>query len=241
MTDAIDTDVRADPRLIAETGLAARVAVVAEPVLEGLGYRLVRVRVSGQDGCTVQIMAEKADGTMLIEDCEAASRALSPVLDATDPIDHAYRLEISSPGLDRPLVRASDFERHVDHVVKIEMAVPVDGRKKFRGRILGIEGEAVRLQPEDSKQSARKQTAGPEARQDPAVAILLPMADMVEAKLVLTDDLVAESLRRSKLEEREARHGRDPRACDDDRSHQTKNTRSHPGHAIRSAAQHEGE
>src|SRR6476659_8552594 len=94
-----------EPRLITEPGRAARVAALAEPVLADLGYRLVRVRVSGSDGCTVQIMAEKPDGTMLIEDCEAASRALSPLLDAADLVDRAYRLELSSPGIDRPLVR----------------------------------------------------------------------------------------------------------------------------------------
>ncbi len=114
-----------EPRLIAETGTAARVAAVVEPVLEGLGYRLVRVRVSATDGCTVQVMAERPDGTMKVEDCEAASRALSPVLDATDPVDRAYRLEISSPGIDRPLVRRSDFERYAGQVVKVEMTVPV--------------------------------------------------------------------------------------------------------------------
>src|SRR4029077_9630273 len=117
-----------EPRLIAESGTAARVAALAEPILHGLGFRLVRVRVSGADGCTVQVMAEKPDGTMLIEDCEAASRALSPVFDAADPIDRAYRLEISSRGIDRPLVRRADFERYAGHVVKIEMAVPRDGR-----------------------------------------------------------------------------------------------------------------
>ena len=104
-------------------------------MLDGLGYRLVRVRVSGADGCTVQIMAERPDGTMTIEDCEAVSRALSPVLDVADPVDRAYRLEISSPGIDRPLVRRSDFERYAGHLVKIEMAVPVDGRKRFRGML----------------------------------------------------------------------------------------------------------
>src|SRR5690348_5479724 len=122
-----------DPRLVAEPGLPARVAAIAEPVLEGLGYRLVRVKVSGADGGTVQIMAERPDGSMTVEDCENASRALSPVLDVADPVDGAYRLEISSPGMDRPLVRRSDFERHAGHLVKIEMDVPHDGRRRFRG------------------------------------------------------------------------------------------------------------
>src|ERR1700750_1673882 len=100
----------AEPRLVTEPGVAARVATVAEPVIEGLGYRLVRIRVSGVAGCTVQVMAERPDGTMLIDDCEAISRALSPVLDIADPIERAYRLEISSPGIDRPLVRRPGFE-----------------------------------------------------------------------------------------------------------------------------------
>jgi ribosome maturation factor RimP len=232
MSNAIESDVTDDRRLIAETGLAARVAAVAEPVLQGLGYRLVRVRISGLAGCTVQVMAERADGTMAIEDCEAASRALSPALDVADPIDRAYRLEISSPGLDRPLVRRSDFERYAGHAVKIEMSMPVGGRKRFRGKLLGLDGESVQIEPDDTTQ-------------DPGLTILLPLADMAEAKLVLTDALVAESLRRSKAEEREAQHGQDPRARNDDRSQHTnkttKNTRRHSGRPVRSAAQHEGE
>jgi len=129
----IDPSALAEPRLIAETGLAARVAAVVSPVLEGLGFRLVRVKISGLDGCTVQIMAERPDGSMSIEECEAVSRALSPVLDVADPIDRAYRLEISSPGLDRPLMRRSDFQRHIGNVVKIELAVALNGRRRFRG------------------------------------------------------------------------------------------------------------
>jgi ribosome maturation factor RimP len=180
----------ADRRLIVEPGLAARVAAIAEPVLEGLGYRLVRVRVSGLDGCTVQVMAERPDGTMTIDDCEAASRALSPVLDTSDPVDRAYRLELSSPGLDRPLVRQSDFERYASHVVKIEMAVAVDGRKRFRGELLGTEGHLARIKRDDAP-------AGEPAE------IMLPIEDMAEARLVLTDALIAESLRRSKQTERQ--------------------------------------
>ena len=176
-----------EPRLIVEQGIAARVASLAAPVLKGLGYRLVRVRVSGTAGMTVQIMAERADGTMAIEDCEAASRALSPVFDAEDPIDREYRLELSSPGIDRPLVRRSDFERHAGHEAKVEMAVGLDGRKRFRGILLGVEGDAARLRPKD------KDTAGGEVAD-----LLLPIADMAEARLVLTDALVRESLRRGK-------------------------------------------
>ena len=180
-----------EPRLIIEQGIAARVAALATPVLSGLGYRLVRARVSGTVGMTVQIMAEKADGTMAIEDCEAASRALSPVFDAEDPIDREYRLELSSPGIDRPLARRSDFERYAGHEVKIEMAVALDARKRFRGILLGVEGDAARLRPRDK--DADKNATGGEVPD-----VLLRIADMAEARLVLTDDLIRESLRRGK-------------------------------------------
>src|SRR5436309_2729372 len=188
MAEAVDT--AKDRRLIIEQGTAARVAAVAEPVIEGLGYRLVRVRVSGLNGCTVQIMAERPDGTMRIEDCEAVSRALSPVLDVEDPIDRTYRLEISSPGIDRPLVRRSDFERYAGHLVKIEMAVAHQGRKRFRGTLAGVEGDAVRLHRDDT-------------RADEDADVLLVMEDISDARLVLTDALIAESMRRGKQAERE--------------------------------------
>jgi ribosome maturation factor RimP len=184
-----------EPRLILDTGVAARVATIAEPVLEELGLRLVRVRVSGLDGCTVQVMAERADGTMSIEDCEAASRTLSPVLDLADPIEGGYRLEVSSPGLDRPLVRKSDFERHAGHVVKIEMEIPVEGRKRFRGTLNGTEGEAARLTRDDAEPGENAQ-------------VLLAIEDMNDAKLVLTDELVSRALRREKAAEREMREAR---------------------------------
>jgi ribosome maturation factor RimP len=189
-----------EPRLIAEPGLAARVASVAEPVIEGMGYRLVRVRISAADGCTVQIMAERPDGTLAIDDCENISYALSPVLDVADPVDRAYRLEISSPGIDRPLVRRSDFERNAGHVIKIEMSVPADGRKRFRGILLGVEGDSARIRLEDAKAAK----AGDNAE------FLLPIEDMAEARLVLTDELVAESLRKGKAAEREARGEPEP-------------------------------
>lgn len=200
MTDTIEAGALDEPRLIAETGLAARVARVAEPTLADLGYRLVRVRISGLDGCTVQVMAERPDGTMRIEDCEAASRALSPALDAADPLDRPYRLEISSPGIDRPLVRRSDFERNAGQAVKVEMAVAVEGRRRFRGRLAGVDGTSARLHIEDAE--GRPQEA------------LLPIEDMLEARLVLTDALIAESLRRGKAEEREARALRSARRKD---------------------------
>ena len=182
----------AEPRLVVEPGAAARVSAVAGPVLEGMGYRLVRIRISGEAGCTVQIMAERPDGSMQIEDCEAISRALSPVLDVADPIERAYRLEISSPGIDRPLVRRSDFERYTGHLVKIDMAVAHEGRKRFRGKITGVEGDCVRLLRDDVKGSDDTE-------------VLLVMEDIGEARLVLTDELIAQSMRRGKAAAREMR------------------------------------
>ena len=179
-----------EPRLIGETGLAARVAAISAPILTGLGFRLVRVRVSGRDGCTVQIMAERADGTFMIEDCEAASRALSPALDVEDPIPGTYRLELSSPGIDRPLVRRSDFERYAGHEVKIEMEVAVDGRKRFRGLLLGAEDADAKLRIEADAGETK--------------VIRLAIADMADAKLMLTDALVAQSLKRGKTASRAA-------------------------------------
>ncbi len=182
-----------EPRLIVEPGLSARVAAIAEPVVEQLGYRLVRVKISGADGCTVQIMAERADGTMVVEDCESISRALSPVLDMADPVDRAYRLEISSPGIDRPLVRKSDFDRYAGHLVKIETHIPVGGRKRFRGQLLGTEGDAARLRHDEAGEVAE---------------VLLPIEEISEAKLVLTDELVAQALRREKAAKRDTRAAR---------------------------------
>jgi ribosome maturation factor RimP len=191
MTQAIDTlQAASEPRLIVEQGVAARVAAIAEPVLVGMGYRLVRVRISGLDGCTVQIMAERPDGTMTVEDCETVSRTLSPVLDVVDPIDRAYRLEVSSPGMDRPLVRRSDFERYAGHQLKVEMAAAIAGRRRFRGVLLGTEGDAARIRRDDA--------APGEANE-----VLLPIEDMSEAKLVLTDALIAESLRRGKAQQKQ--------------------------------------
>jgi len=190
--DSVDSDLLAEPRLVVEPGMAARVSAVAGPVLQGMGYRLVRIKISGEFGCTVQIMAERPDGSMQIDDCEAISRALSPVLDVADPIDRAYRLEISSPGIDRPLVRRSDFERYAGHLVKIEMAVAHQGRKRFRGTLGGVEGDAVHLHRDDTR-------AGEDAD------VVLVMEDIADARLVLTDELIAESMRRGKAAERELR------------------------------------
>jgi ribosome maturation factor RimP len=189
MTEALDALDPNEPRLITENGVAARVAAIVTPVLADLNLRLVRVKITARDGGTCQIMAERPDGSMTIEDCEAASRAISPVLDVEDPIASAYRLEMSSPGIDRPLVRLSDFARWSGHEVKVEMAVPVAGRKRFRGILLGTKGEAAVLRRTDAP-----------AGEDPDVD--LPAADIGEAKLVLTDALITEALRRAKAAER---------------------------------------
>jgi ribosome maturation factor RimP len=223
MTDSIDTATDAERRLIVEPGVAARVAAIAEPVLADLGLRLVRVHVSAQEGCTVQIMAERADGTMTIEDCELASRALSPVLDVADPVERDYRLELSSPGIDRPLVRRSDFERYAGQEIKVEMAVAIDGRKRFRGMLLGAEGQAARILRDDV-------IAGEQAE------VLLPIEDMAEARLVLTKTLIEQALKRSKNAEREigdssedpagsSRHNQFQRASGKDR-HRAHNERT---------------
>jgi ribosome maturation factor RimP len=195
-TGSVDAELLAEPRLVVEPGVAARVSAVAGPVLQQMGYRLVRIKISAEAGCTVQIMAERPDGTMQIEDCEAISRALSPVLDIADPIERAYRLEISSPGIDRPLVRRSDFERYAGHLVKIEMALAHEGRKRFRGLLAGVEGGAVRLHRDDIQHSEN-------AQDSENADLLLTMEDIAEARLVLTDELIAESMRRGKAAERE--------------------------------------
>ena len=190
MNEALEPATGAEPRLIVDPGVSARVAAIVEPVIEGLGYRLVRVRVSSSEGCTVQVMAERADGTMTIDDCEICSRALSPLLDTADPIEREYRLELSSPGIDRPLVRQSDFVRYAGNFIKVEMAVAVEGRKRFRGQLLGAEGNVARIQRDD-------------ARAGETGDIMLPIEEMAEAKLVLTDALIADALRRSKQAERQ--------------------------------------
>lgn len=183
-----------DERIITETGLEARVARIVDPVVAGLGYRLVRVKLSSMNGATLQIMAERPDGTMTVEDCERLSRDLSPVLDVEDPIDTAYHLEVSSPGIDRPLVRRSDFARWAGHQAKIELLRPLDGRRRFKGVLVGVEGDAVGLRMETK------------AKLDEAVTVSLPLAEIEEARLVLTDALIRETLRKEKRKAREENH-----------------------------------
>lgn len=178
-----------EPRFIEETGVAARVAHIARPVLADLGYRLVRVKLSAQAGTTVQIMAERPDGSMNVQDCEIVSAALSPVLDVEDPVPQAYRLEISSPGIDRPLVRASDFRRALAQEARIEMNSVVDGRKRFRGFIGEVEGEGA---------AAHVKFARGDAKLGEPAEVVLALRDIAEAKLVLTEALIRQSLRAAK-------------------------------------------
>ena len=188
-TIASETDLAADalhePRRLTETGVAARVADIVERTILPMGYRLVRVRINGNNGCTVQIMAERPDGTMMVEDCELVSKTISPVLDVDDPIGRAYHLEVSSPGIDRPLVRATDFQRWAGHEARIDMNLIVAGRRKFRGILLGGEGNKARLRRTD-------------AQPGEATDVELRIDEMSEARLVLTDALISESLRRAK-------------------------------------------
>jgi len=178
-----------EPRLIEETGVAARVAHVAQPVLTGLGYRLVRVKLSAQAGMTVQIMAERPDGSMNLNDCEIASAALSAILDVKEPVKGAYRLEISSPGIDRPLVRVSDFRRAFAREARIEMTTGVSGRKRFRGWVGEVEGEG---------RSAVLTLDRSDAKQGEAIKAVLLLGDVAEARLILSEALIRQSLRAAK-------------------------------------------
>ncbi|MBB4065852.1 ribosome maturation factor RimP [Gellertiella hungarica] len=174
-----------EPRLIIETGIDQRLAEIVEPVLVGMGYRLVRVRLLNQNGLTLQIMCERNDGTMTVEDCEAVSTAISPVLDVEDPLDKAYHLEVSSPGIDRPMVRISDFRRWQGHLVKVETSILVENRKRFRGKIVEVTDEGFTLE--------RDQIAYGE---EPTVTI--PFSTLADGKLILTDDLIRDALKADK-------------------------------------------
>jgi len=183
MTD--EAAMQNEERLVTETGVDARIAEIVEPLIQSLGMRLVRVRQSGQNGLTVQIMAERNDGTMNVEDCEAVSRAISPALDVEDPVEKAYHLEISSPGIDRPLVRKSDFVRWEGHLARCDASVLINGRKRFRGYIRDVTETGFSVE--------RDQPAYGEEN-----LAVIPFSALAEAKLVLTDELVRESLRADK-------------------------------------------
>ena len=181
-----------EPRLIVEGGLAARVARIVAPPLGDLGFRVVRVKISSGERGGVQIMVERPDGSMSVDDCEAASQAISPALDLEDPISGAYRLEVSSPGIDRPLARACDFQRAVGHEARIEMAVLVGNRKRFRGFIEEVS------QREGHWIAAIRRSDAKEGEED--LLAELAIEEMADARLVLTDDLIRDSLRAAKAQ-----------------------------------------
>ncbi|MGE0424320.1 MAG: ribosome maturation factor RimP [Reyranellaceae bacterium] len=158
------------------TDLERRIAAAVTPTIEGLGYELVRVLMAGGRDGRLQIMAERLDGAaMSVEDCATISRSVSAVLDVEDPIPHAYELEVSSPGIDRPLTRLKDWTRWAGHVARVELAEPVDGRRRVKGVILGLETDVVRL------------------KMDEGGEIAIPLSAVHRAKLVLTDALIEES------------------------------------------------
>jgi ribosome maturation factor RimP len=174
-------------RFLRETGAAAEIAAIVEPVLEDLGFRLVRVKVQGGGGTVdkiVQLMAERPDGSITIDDCETISKQVSPVLDVANPVSGAYRLEISSPGIDRPLVRPSDFEDWSGHEAKIELTEPVGGRRKFKGMLEGFEDGEVRIEADTGEHGIQH--------------LGLPVHLISDARLVLTDDLIRDALARAK-------------------------------------------
>jgi ribosome maturation factor RimP len=160
---------------LAEPALAGRIDALIAPALDAMGYAVVRVRLSGSKRRTLQVMAERMDGrNMTVDDCTEISRSISAILDVEDPIRGAYTLEVSSPGIDRPLTRPEDFDRFAGHQAKVELAEPIDGRRRFRGRIDGHDGGRVRL----------ALTEG---------VVSLPFEGIVNAQLILTDDLIAAS------------------------------------------------
>ena len=166
-----------EKRYIKETGLETRIARIVEPVANDLGYALVRVKVTQENGCTLQIMAEDENGRFAITDCERLSKDISPVLDVEDPIDREYHLEVSSPGIDRPLVRARDFRTYIGHEAKVELADALNGRKRFRGLIEAVTDDSVTIKLPDVPKG-----------DDPN--FVLPLAALAEAKLVMTDKLM---------------------------------------------------
>jgi ribosome maturation factor RimP len=177
--------------MLAKAPVDRRIAEIVRPTVEGMGFELVRVRLMGGKRITLQIMAERPDGRMEVDDCADLSRALSAVLDVEDPIDREYSLEVSSPGIDRPLTRPVDFDRWKGWVAKLETDELIDGRKRFKGTLSGIAGAEVMVTLDD----------GFEAR--------IPFEALTDAKLVLTDELIAATLKAQKDK------GFDPSAFDE--------------------------
>lgn len=179
-----------EPLLNAPKGAEAAVSAIIAPLMRSLEFRLVRVRLLGLNGITLQIMAERFDGSMTIEDCELLSQNISPLLDVEDVIDKHYHLEISSPGMDRPLVRKSDFAAWRGHLAKIETHTLVEGKKKFRGIIVSANDEHIILRSKD-KDNNETEAA-------------IPFAQIAEANLVLTDILIRSVLQQDKKKKKES-------------------------------------
>jgi len=169
--------------LIAKTAIDRRLAEIVQPVIEGLGFELVRIRLMGGKIHTLQIMADRPEGGIVVEDCATISTAVSAVLDVEDPLEDEYVLEVSSPGIDRPLTRLKDFDMWQGYEARIETTELIDGRRRFKGTLAGIEGDEVLIEIED---------------QGEVVTIGLQFDWLSDAKLILTDDLIAEMLRQRK-------------------------------------------
>ncbi len=178
--------------MVAKAPIDQQLAGIVTPTIEGMGFQLVRLRLMGGKRVTLQIMAERAPdtegaGTMEVEDCAILSRALSAALDVEDPIESEYRLEVSSPGIDRPLTRLGDFARWQGYQARLETAELIDGRKRFKGALAGVEGSQVLIEIDD-----------PDIKPESGGAIGLEFDWLADARLVLTDELIAESLRARK-------------------------------------------
>ncbi len=188
-------DLLHEERLTRESGVEARVASIVESVVVPAGFRLVRVRLTGLNGATLQIMVERPDGSMSVDECEEISRLVSPALDVDDPIDKAYHLEISSPGIDRPLVRKSDFARWAGHQLKVETSVLVADKKRFKGRLASVSDDGIIVERETTGYGEE-------------TAVTLPWDTISDARLVLTDDLIRDALREDKKARKELKKRR---------------------------------
>jgi ribosome maturation factor RimP len=194
--------------LIAKTAIDRRLAEIITPTIEALGYELVRVRLMSGKYKILQIMADRPEGGIIVDDCAKISTAVSAVLDVEDPIEDNYTLEVSSPGIDRPLTRLKDFEMWADYEARVETTELIDGRRRFKGILRGIEGDEVLIELDDGKEP---------------VTIGLRFDWLSDAKLILTDELIAEMLRQKKadpafdasaFDEIEESEGEEPEAAD---------------------------
>lgn len=172
--------------LIAKTAIDRRLADIVEPTISGMGFELVRLRLMGGERKTLQIMADRPEGGIEVEDCARISTAVSAVLDVEDPLSDAYTLEVSSPGIDRPLTRLKDFDMWQGHEAKLETTELIDGRRRFKGAVQGTEGDEVLIEIEGEGEP---------------VTIGLKFEWLADAKLVLTDELIREALKKKDLDE----------------------------------------